>query len=143
MNSLNSNIFDIPLFQVLLIVRKFYLDTFFVLFYSIGTYYERICLTIHRVINSRAKQKLSLLSTTNPSNSTSADSFITSESISKLYFGRLFLLRIINWNFSRFALVELILNQLKTFFISQVKFSMTLYRSWLQQYDVLSLLYYH
>ena len=34
---------------------KFYLDTFFVLFYSIETYYERICFRIQCVINSQAK----------------------------------------------------------------------------------------
>ena len=47
--------------------------------------------------------KLSLLPMINSSNSTSTDSFITFESINKLYSGRLVLLTIINWNFSEFA----------------------------------------
>ena len=59
--------------------------------------------------------KLSLLFIINLSNSISADSFITFESINKLYSGRLVLLRIINWNFSGFAFMELIWNQVKTF----------------------------
>ena len=55
--------------------------------------------------------KLSLLSIINSSNSKSADSFITFEPINKLYSGGLDLLRVINWNFSGFAFMELILNQ--------------------------------
>ena len=47
--------------------------------------------------------KLSLLPMINSSNSTSTDSFITFESINKLYSGRLVLLTITNWNFSEFA----------------------------------------
>ena len=47
--------------QGITIVMKFHLDTFFVLFYSIEAYYERICFTIHHVINSWAKQMSFLL----------------------------------------------------------------------------------
>ena len=62
--------------------------------------------------------KLNLLFMINPTIYTSAESFITFESIDKFYSGRLVLLGIINWNFSGFTFIELILNQVKTFFTS-------------------------
>ena len=54
--------------------------------------------------------RLSIVTTMiNPSMFTSGDSFTTFESINKLYCRHLVLIRIINWNFLRFAFKELIL----------------------------------